>query len=272
MWATPSHINGLIHDFCLDLYLIDPPKDALHKPIPASKIVFAGDSAGGGLCINVLTIIRDMGLPMPAGAVLISPWVDLTHSFPSVMQNVDTDIIPPHGFMAKPSALWPVEPLADRVVPTTTNPPPEPGHTDTLEPNEERLKHQEQARRAGAEEEATPPESVETQAEMQQSPDGHEEQHDYGESTGDEAIGTQEPSIPDIVVNGWPISASGIGAKTDTEGPVRRASDHGVTSSESDNMDRVSIWEPKPPKVLMEDPQATPLELRSQIQLYATNE
>ena len=32
------------------------------------------------------------------------------------------------------------------------------------------------------------------------------------------------------------------------------------------------FWEPKPPKVLMNDPNARPLELRSQIQLYATNE
>lgn len=31
-------------------------------------------------------------------------------------------------------------------------------------------------------------------------------------------------------------------------------------------------WYPAPPKVLMEDPNAVPLELRSQIQLYATNE
>lgn len=52
--------------------------------------MFAGDSAGGGLCITVLTILRDMGLPMPAGAVLISPWVDLTHSFPSIVENTDT--------------------------------------------------------------------------------------------------------------------------------------------------------------------------------------
>jgi acetyl esterase/lipase len=35
----------------------------------------------------MLTVMRDMGLPMPVGAVLISPWVDLTHSFPSVMGN-----------------------------------------------------------------------------------------------------------------------------------------------------------------------------------------
>lgn len=40
------------------------------------------------------------------------------------------------------------------------------------------------------------------------------------------------------------------------------------TSQESD----ASSWMPKPPKVLMEDDNATPLELRSQIQLYATNE
>ncbi|EEB91492.1 hypothetical protein MPER_10138 [Moniliophthora perniciosa FA553] len=74
----------------IDLYLIRPPEGALHKPIPPSTIVFAGDSAGGGLCLSVLTILRDMGLPMPAGAVLISPWVDLTHSSPSVMQNAKT--------------------------------------------------------------------------------------------------------------------------------------------------------------------------------------
>lgn len=73
-----------------DLYLIDPPSSAIHKLIPPSKIVFAGDSAGGGLCITVLTILRDMGLPQPAGAVLISPWVDLTHSFPSILENTET--------------------------------------------------------------------------------------------------------------------------------------------------------------------------------------
>lgn len=32
------------------------------------------------------------------------------------------------------------------------------------------------------------------------------------------------------------------------------------------------FWEPKPPKVLMDDPNAIPLELRAQIQLYATTE
>lgn len=76
--------------FVSDFYLTSPPPGAPHKPISPSKLVFAGDSAGAGLCVVVLTILRDLGLPQPAGAVLISPWVDLTHSFPSVMKNTNT--------------------------------------------------------------------------------------------------------------------------------------------------------------------------------------
>ena len=72
------------------MYLIDPPDGALHSPIPPSKIVFAGDSAGAGLCLTALTVLRDLGIEQPAGAVLISPWVDMTHSFPSVMTNTST--------------------------------------------------------------------------------------------------------------------------------------------------------------------------------------
>jgi hypothetical protein len=228
-------VRLLFIDAWTDLYLIDPPKGALHKPIPASKIVFAGDSAGGGLCLNALTIIRDMGLPMPSGAVLISPWVDLTHSFPSVIQNVDTDIIPPHGFMAKPSTLWPVEPLADRVAPTVTNAPPQPGHADTLKPDEDRLKSQQQAQEDGVLEDAIVPEHVKTQAQMQ----------DQQEVQDEASLQTRQDTRPPAT-------------------PIDR--------SETSNMHDISAWQPKAPKVFMDDPQSTPLELRSQIQLYATNE
>jgi acetyl esterase/lipase len=72
-----------------------------------SEIILAGDSAGGGMVVSMLVILRDRGLPLPAGAVLISPWVDPTHSFPSVAQDSDFDYIPPHGFMQKPSPSWP---------------------------------------------------------------------------------------------------------------------------------------------------------------------
>lgn len=69
-------------------------------------MVVAGDSAGGGLALALMCLIRDMKLPLPAGIVLISPWLDLTHSFPSILQNTATDIIPPYGFLHKPSVLW----------------------------------------------------------------------------------------------------------------------------------------------------------------------
>ena len=55
----------------------------------------------------MLVVLRDRGLPLPAGAILISPWVDLTHSFPSVAGNSTHDYIPAHGFLQRPSAAWP---------------------------------------------------------------------------------------------------------------------------------------------------------------------
>jgi len=72
-----------------------------------STIVLAGDSAGAGMIVSLLVILRDRGIPLPAGAVLISPWVDLTHSFPSVTDDCPLDYIPPSGFHHKPSMAWP---------------------------------------------------------------------------------------------------------------------------------------------------------------------
>jgi acetyl esterase/lipase len=52
-------------------------------------------------------ILRDENLPMPSGASLISPWVDLTHSFPSITIPTEYDYVPSHGFHAKPNLSWP---------------------------------------------------------------------------------------------------------------------------------------------------------------------
>src|SRR6185436_8821369 len=43
-----------------------------------SDIVLAGESAGGGLAIATLVNARDHGLPLPAAALVMSPYVDLT--------------------------------------------------------------------------------------------------------------------------------------------------------------------------------------------------
>jgi acetyl esterase/lipase len=41
------------------------------------KITVVGDSSGGGLAMAVLIALRDRGMPLPGGAVLMCPWVDL---------------------------------------------------------------------------------------------------------------------------------------------------------------------------------------------------
>jgi epsilon-lactone hydrolase len=48
-----------------------------YKP---ENILIAGESAGGGLCLAILLALKQQGIPMPAAAVAISPWTDLTCS------------------------------------------------------------------------------------------------------------------------------------------------------------------------------------------------
>ncbi|HEY1711192.1 MAG TPA: alpha/beta hydrolase [Rhizomicrobium sp.] len=55
-------------------------KSLLDSGIDAGNVAIAGDSAGGGLTIATLVAARDQGLPMPACAIAISPWCDLTQS------------------------------------------------------------------------------------------------------------------------------------------------------------------------------------------------
>jgi monoterpene epsilon-lactone hydrolase len=49
----------------------------LAQGVLPAQIVFAGESAGGGLVLATLIAARDQGLPLPAAAVALSPWTDL---------------------------------------------------------------------------------------------------------------------------------------------------------------------------------------------------
>ncbi|WP_375769624.1 alpha/beta hydrolase [Archangium gephyra] len=59
----------------------------LSTGVRPERVVFCGDSAGGGLAIASLVALRDRGEPLPAGAVLIAPWVDLECSGASVVAH-----------------------------------------------------------------------------------------------------------------------------------------------------------------------------------------
>jgi epsilon-lactone hydrolase len=63
---------------------------AEHAP---KQIVLAGDSAGGNLVLALLLELRDRGEALPAGAVLLCPWVDLACTAASFRGNADADLL-----------------------------------------------------------------------------------------------------------------------------------------------------------------------------------
>lgn len=63
----------------------------LDQGVPASRIVVAGDSAGGFLAFAVPLAARDAGLPAPAGLVGLSPMTDLDHAARDAHANAALD-------------------------------------------------------------------------------------------------------------------------------------------------------------------------------------
>lgn len=56
-----------------------------------SRVIVAGDSAGGGLSAALLVALRDAGDPPPAGAYLMSPWTDLASTGESLKTRAASD-------------------------------------------------------------------------------------------------------------------------------------------------------------------------------------
>jgi epsilon-lactone hydrolase len=65
---APEHVFPAALDDALTSY-----RWLLARGTKPEHIVFAGDSAGGGLILALLQQVRDKSIPMPAGAVLLSP-------------------------------------------------------------------------------------------------------------------------------------------------------------------------------------------------------
>jgi acetyl esterase/lipase len=64
------------------------------------KLVFVGDSAGGGLSLSTAIAIRDAGLPLPAALVLLSPWVDLSLSGSTMKTRTAQDAMLSENWLA----------------------------------------------------------------------------------------------------------------------------------------------------------------------------
>jgi acetyl esterase/lipase len=55
------------------------------------QIAVAGDSAGAGLAVALLVRLKELGMPQPAGALLLSPWADMTATADSYSRNAKRD-------------------------------------------------------------------------------------------------------------------------------------------------------------------------------------
>jgi acetyl esterase/lipase len=83
---APEHPYPAAVDDALAAY-----KALLDSGIAPSNIAFAGESAGGGLAIATLVNARDHGLPLPAAALVMSPYADLTLAGTTMETRRDVD-------------------------------------------------------------------------------------------------------------------------------------------------------------------------------------
>ena len=70
------------------------------------NVAFIGDSSGGGLALASMMRLRDEGLPLPAAAVVLSPWTDLALTGQSLTDYGSSDPMVPVEFMPKAVELY----------------------------------------------------------------------------------------------------------------------------------------------------------------------
>ena len=122
--------------------------------IHPDRIVIGGESAGAGLTLSTLVSLRDKGLPLPAGGVLISGWFDLEPRSSSMQFNSHYDFVTRLGIRSMAKRFAPISehrnPLVSPVHADMTGLPPllvQVGSAETL--LDDSLRVAEAARTAG---------------------------------------------------------------------------------------------------------------------------
>jgi epsilon-lactone hydrolase len=85
---TPEHPYPAAVDDAIAAY-----RWLLDKGIKANHVAFAADSAGGGLTVTTLLHARERGLPAPAAAMLMSPWLDVELTGESWITNAEKETL-----------------------------------------------------------------------------------------------------------------------------------------------------------------------------------
>jgi len=85
---APEHPFPAAVDDALAVY-----RGLLESGIAPEAFAIGGDSAGGGLALAALLAAKEAGLPMPACALLFSPWTDLAGTGASLQTNRQRDAL-----------------------------------------------------------------------------------------------------------------------------------------------------------------------------------
>ena len=125
------------------------------RGVAAEHTATAGDSAGGNLSIATVLKLRELGEPLPAAIVAISPWLDMEQTGATMQSNADSDSLVSHGVSAMMATMYlgaeaPTDPLANPLYADLSGLPPVfacAGDAETLQDNAERFA--ERAREAG---------------------------------------------------------------------------------------------------------------------------
>lgn len=91
-----------------DVYpkLLNFYKELLHLNKEQSNIHLMGDSAGGGLALGFVYYLNDLGIKQPHHLILLSPWVDLTHSHPDIVEANEHEIFYSMDALEKTALVW----------------------------------------------------------------------------------------------------------------------------------------------------------------------
>ncbi|MCB0993792.1 MAG: alpha/beta hydrolase, partial [Acidimicrobiales bacterium] len=74
--------------------------------VSPGRIAIAGDSAGGGLALATVVALRDLDVALPAAAIGLSPWTDLTASGASISACATTDALLTADGVRESAALY----------------------------------------------------------------------------------------------------------------------------------------------------------------------
>lgn len=78
----------------------------LEQGLTAGQLALAGDSAGAGLALSLLLAMRDDGQALPAAAVTMSAWTDLSASSPTYQSHAAVDPLNQRPMILAMARCW----------------------------------------------------------------------------------------------------------------------------------------------------------------------